>query len=843
MTTRATVTEVDSNGSSSDRSIELAIDELRSFPRAHWLDLARSDQSHRWRRGAGVPVEDYFARLPEVRTDTEEAVVLICGEVQLRRELGHKPNLDEYQRRFPDFADHLAIQFEVDDFLASADHHVHRDDTGQIELPGYDFLEKIGSGASGVVYRARQQALGRLVAIKVMSLAAADAKHLARQRQEADILARLHHPNVVHIYEVREYRGCLHLVMEYVEGTTLADRGRTSLLLPVESARLVATLAETVEAVHEAGVLHRDLKPSNVLITSGGDLKITDFGLAKLRTTDQAVMALTTADSVLGTPSYMSPEQAFGDARAIGPTSDVYSLGAILYELLTGRPPFLGATVLDTFSQIRSQDPVAPRQLQPKLPRDLETICLHCLNKSAVNRYQSAGALAEDLRRFLAGVPIAARRTTAIERAIRWCRRNRMVAGLAAAVVVLLICATAILAISNARIRSEATDKDAALATARQAVDHMLMRVANDKLSNLPLGHPLREALILDALTFYEGFLAQAGEDESVRQSMAGVLKSLGLLQRELGRCDDACQSLNRSIELLQTVVDSKLHSPELREELASTQEALAYTWQINPADSDGRNADAHYRKALELYRALERDWPERRQPVVVCLRRLAESAFKRGDLAEAERYWRESIFAGEAYVAQQPQNVDARCDLCWSFASLADAILMKSQDTLTEAELFLKKGIEHARIMQVQKPRAGHVREVAAILLFRLGRCCCRTSRATEAVAHFQQAADEIESLCAEFPWYRPYWDNAIYMHNEVVWSLRQAGRNDDACASLDRMVDWVQETTPKLPDQPIPQAELRRCGESLVALLRSTGQSEQADELSRALPQPKTP
>jgi serine/threonine-protein kinase len=843
MTARASATEHHSDTSSSVRAIDLAMRELRSFPRARWLDLARSDQSHRWRQRAGVPVEDYFAQLPEVRTNTEEAVVMICGEVQLRRELGESPDVDEYQRRFPEFARHLAVQFQVDDFLASPPHAQYVDDANQFDLPGYEFLEQIGSGASGVVYRARQQALGRWVAIKVMSLAAADAKQLARQRQEADILARLHHPNVVHIYEVREHRGCLYLVMEYVEGTTLADRGRTSLLLPVESARLVAALAETVQAVHEAGVLHRDLKPSNVLITSGGDLKITDFGLAKLRTTDQAALALTTADSVLGTPSYMSPEQALGDARAIGPTSDIYSLGAILYELVTGRPPFLGATVLDTLSQIRSQEPVAPRHLQPKLPRDLETICLHCLNKSAANRYQTAGALAEDLRRFLAGVPISARRTTAIERAVRWCRRNRMVAGLAAAVVVLLISATAILAISNASIRREAADKDAALTTARQAVDHMLMRVASEKLNNMPLAHPLREALLQDAVKFYEGFLAQAGDDESVAQSMAGVLKSLGLLQRELGRCDDACQSLNRSIELLQTVADSKPHSPELREELASTQEALAYTWQINPADSDGRNADAHYRKALQLYRDMERDQPARRQPVVVCLRRLAESAFKHGDLANAERFWRESIVAGEAYVAQQPQNVDARCDLCWSFASLADAILMKSQDTLTEAELFLKKGIEHARIMHEQKPRAGHVREVAAILLFRLGRCCCRTSRATEAVAHFQQAADEIESLCAEFPWYRPYWDNAIYMHNEVVWSLRQAGRNDDARASLDRMVDWLQATAPKLPDQPIPQAELRRCGEGLVALLRSTAQSEEADELSRALPQPKTP
>ncbi len=539
----------------------------------------------------------------------------------------------------------------------------------------------------------------------------------------------------------------------------------------------------------------------------------------------------------------MAPEQAVGDAQSIGPQTDVYSLGAILYELLTGRPPFLGATVLDTLSLIRSQEPVPPRQLQPQLPRDLETICLHCLNKSPSNRYASASALADDLRRYFAKTPIHARRSTSAERIARWCRRNPAVAALTGAVALLLITAMVILVASNASIRREATEKDAALATARQAVDHMLMRVANDKLSNLPLGHPLREALLLDALQFYEGFLAQASDDESVRQSMAGVLKSLGLLQRELGRCDDACRSLDRSVELLQPLVEANPELPALREELASTQEALAYTWQINPTDSGGRKADEHYRNTLQLYRDLERDWSERRQPVVLCLRRLAESAFKRGDLTEAERFWRESIAGGEAYLAQQPGNVDARCDLCWSCASLSDAILMRSQDTLAEAEEFLHKGLEHARIMLEQKPRAGHVREVTAILLFRLGRCCCRTERAGEAIGHFQQAAEEIESLCAEFPWYRPHWDNAIYIHNEVVWGLQQAGREDDAKESLRRMVDWLQAAAPRVPNEPVPQAELRRCADGLIALLRSTGLSEQADKLERALPQAKTP
>ena len=258
----------------------------------------------------------------------------------------------------------------------------------------------------------------------------------------------------------------------------------------------------------------------------------------------------------------MSPEQALGAPQSAGPQTDVYSLGAILYELLTGRPPFLGVTLLDTLSLIRDQDPVPLRQLQPSTPSDLETICLHCLNKSPLNRYSSAGGLADDLRRFLDGVPIFARRSTSAERIVRWCRRKPAVASLLSLVAILLVTTVAILAVSNANIRREAAAKDAALATAQQAVDQMLMRVANDKLSNMPLQHPLREALLQDALLFYEGFIAQPTADPKIREKMAEVLNSLGFIQRKWDACDEACRSFQRSIELLQAIADDDPEPP-----------------------------------------------------------------------------------------------------------------------------------------------------------------------------------------------------------------------------------------------------------------------------------------
>ena len=247
--------------------------------------------------------------------------------------------------------------------------------------------------------------------------------------------------------------------------------------------------------------------------------------------------------------------------------------------------------------------------------------------------------MAEDLRRFLDGAPILARRTSATERLIRWCRRNPTVAALTGAVALLLIAAVLILTVSNADIRREAAAKDAALATARQAVDQMLMRVANDKLSNLPLGHPLREALLEDALKFYDGFLSQSASNAHIREDMAAVLNSMGCIQRELGRFDDACQSFERSIDLLQPIVASDPSPPAIREKLAATHEALAFTWKINPAAESGSEADTQYRRTLQMYQELERDWPARRQPVSHSFRHLADLAFKRGDRTEAERF------------------------------------------------------------------------------------------------------------------------------------------------------------------------------------------------------------
>jgi serine/threonine-protein kinase len=282
------------------------------------------------------------------------------------------------------------------------------------QLEGLEILEVLGQGGMAVVYKARQCRLDRLVAVK-MVLAGAHAGPAARSRfrREAEAIARLHHPNIVEIYEVGEKDGAPYVVLELVRGGSLAKVLDGTPLPARRAAELVLELARAVQHAHERGILHRDLKPANVLLTEEGTPKLTDFGLARQL---EAGQGDTRTGDVLGTPSYMAPEQAEGRVHDLGPATDVYGLGAILYELLTGRPPFKGASVLETLEQVRTLDPVDPRALQPRLPGDLETVCLKCLEKKPAHRYPSAAALADDLERFLAGEPICARSLTVLER-------------------------------------------------------------------------------------------------------------------------------------------------------------------------------------------------------------------------------------------------------------------------------------------------------------------------------------------------------------------------------------------------------------------------------------------
>jgi WD40 repeat protein len=310
-------------------------------------------------------------------------------------------------------------------------------------VPGYERLEVLGRGAMGVVYKALQRGLNRLVALKmILDSDQASPAERRRFRAEGEAVARLQHPNIVQVYEFGEHdpgRGSPrpYLAMEFCPGGSLDARLDATPLPAAEAARLVQTLARAVQAAHAAGVVHRDLKPANVLLAADGTPKVGDVGLAK----QLDAQGQSASNAVVGTASYMAPEQAGGRAREVGPAADVYALGAILYECLTGRPPFRAETLLDTLLQVLNDEPVPPARLQPKVPRELETICLKCLEKAPARRYAGAADLADDLGRYLEGRPVAARPAGPGGRAVKWVRRRPAVAGLLAGIVVLAVAA------------------------------------------------------------------------------------------------------------------------------------------------------------------------------------------------------------------------------------------------------------------------------------------------------------------------------------------------------------------------------------------------------------------
>jgi serine/threonine-protein kinase len=394
------------------------------LPRHNVLD----EQRRRWRQGERVHVETYLEQQPALVSAREIVLDLIYNEVLLREEDGERPRLEEYVRRFPLLADELALQFEVDRAL---DVPALAGAPARCSVPGYEILEVLGRGGMGVVYKARQLRLNRLVALKmVLAGAHAAPQELARFHTEAEVVARLQHANIVQVYEIGDQEGRPFMALELVEGNLARNLAGTP--LPArQAAQWLETLARAVHHAHQHGIIHRDLKPANVLLSRDGTLKISDFGMAKIM--QGPAPGQTQSGAILGTPSYMAPEQAAGQTRLIGPATDVYGLGAILYELLTGRQPFRAATTQETLDLVRRQEPVPPRRLQAKVPRDLETICLHCLHKEPGRRYASAQVLAEDLSAYLAGEPIRSRPAGPWERLVRWARRRPAEAVLLAA--------------------------------------------------------------------------------------------------------------------------------------------------------------------------------------------------------------------------------------------------------------------------------------------------------------------------------------------------------------------------------------------------------------------------
>jgi serine/threonine protein kinase len=425
------------------------------------IDAACDRFAAAWKAGESPRLEDAIQQFGEPLRMLA-TIELVELTMSLRIQAGESPAIDEYVEKFPQWAYELRSRIQMGS-MPNKDASAKK--SAVFAIRGYEILGEIGRGGMGMVYKARDLDLGRIVAIKIATTGInVSAAERARFRTEVEAVAKLQHPNVVQVFESGDAGDIPYFTMEYVAGGDLAGLMARSPISATESAQLLELLARAVQCAHEAGIIHCDLKPSNVLLhenkdsasnsnkpatsrlsssshrkpsTVGGLFpKLTDFGLAKQLEMHQSQ---TVSGTIVGTPSYMSPEQSLGNPMEIGPATDIYSLGAILYEALVGRPPFRGADYVETLNQVRSQSPLPPKKLQPQLPRDLETICLKCLEKSPGQRYASALDLADDLSRFNQGLPIVARPIGWLEKGTRWAQRRPVLAGLLVAIATLLI--------------------------------------------------------------------------------------------------------------------------------------------------------------------------------------------------------------------------------------------------------------------------------------------------------------------------------------------------------------------------------------------------------------------
>jgi serine/threonine protein kinase/TolA-binding protein len=564
-------------------------------------------------------------------------------------------------------------------------------------VPGYEIVDVLGRGGMGVVYQARQLALKRTVALKmILTGVHASPGQLVRFRAEAEAVARLQHPNIVQVYEIGEHKGLPYISLEFVDGGSLDKHLAGAPQAPRLAARLMERLARAMHYAHQKGIVHRDLKPANVLLqkpfsregpgstedrtkpegdkgrpsiplsstssTAGGAAaavtwtpKITDFGLAKQLEEESGQ---TRSGAILGTPSYMAPEQAQGAVHSIGPASDVYALGSMLYETLTGRPPFRAAKPLDTVQQVISQDPVPPSRLNPKVPRDLETICLKCLQKEPRKRYASAEALAEDLRRFQASEPIEARPTPMWERAWKWARRRPAVAAL---VAVIGLAAVGLLwgglwyngQLRHERDRAE-LERDRAETNFRmafQAVDNLLREVGAKDLENEPHMEQQRRRLLEKALRYYQEFLKQKSDDPIVRKQTGKAHKQLGDVFRLLQQTAEAEKAYQKAIAHLDRLAAEFPEEAEYQNALAESYNWLGELYR----ESDRLNeAAAVYREALKIQEKLAADYPK--EPEYP--RNKARSLFNlgivfqdKGQAPEAEK-----AFAGAIAILKDPK-------------------------------------------------------------------------------------------------------------------------------------------------------------------------------------------
>lgn len=597
-------------------------------------------------------------------------------------------------------------------------------------IDGYGTVKVLGRGGMGVVILANDESLGRKVAIKLVSQGLVGSKSLRdRFDSEVKVLASLHHPNIAQLYTASTHDQTPFFVMEYVEGTTLDEHAREPMTSPAAAA-LVKTLAEAINYCHQQGVLHRDLKPSNILMTTDQVPKIADFGLAK---TVEGDTSSTKTGEILGTPGYMSPEQAGGIVKNLGPPCDVYGLGAILYRLITGRAPFAAAEAFQAVIMVLSDDPIRPRKLVPNVDRELETICLKCLEKKPANRYQTAEELQADLGRFLAGEPILAKPAGWITRAVKWSKRNLAASVGIAATLVLVLLGIIGLALHNSTLARE-LDRSKRLADHGSEFAMWITENHLKALNRLPGTTKSRTRLVNEVKQFLEESYDDMPDDPIYTQRLGNSYAQLaanigGVRQNTVGDLEQAESSYQRAIELydvtLKSISDPQrtlrlkidalieladvqlwLEKPQLRRESLERAESMLgqlsdQTWikyygiqlesrkiSLKMESNQHKEAELQLKdlesRIIELEDSGEFAEEMANQRILLASRR-GLCAENLGNLDEAKGYLAEAVKLSRRAAAEDPDNVANQTRLTQSLTRLADTVFAQQEYELAK--------------------------------------------------------------------------------------------------------------------------------------------------------------
>ena len=762
-------------------------------------------------------------------------------------------------------------------------------ETGIGDLGDFRLIAEVGRGGMGVVYEAVQRSLNRRVALKVLPFAAAmDPTQLRRFQTEALAAAQLHHTHIVPVYSVGCERGIHYYAMQFIEGQTLAQaiaerrqsatppppispspvvgeggpKGRmggewdrpdpaappsserdTPAETPAvrspsptpysrtrEYFRTAAALgiqaAEALDHAHKFGIVHRDIKPANLLLDIQGNLWITDFGLARL--SDDA--GLTITGDLLGTLRYMSPEQALAKRGYLDHRTDIYSLGATLYELVTLRPAVDGQDRQEVLRKIAQDEPPPPRRLNPAIPRELETILLKAMNKEPESRYDTAQEMAHDLRRFLENRPIRAKRPSLMERAAKWSRRHRMMVATAFSFLLLAVVTLSTSIVLIARQQREAErQRD----EARQAVDDMYTDVAEQWLAQQAALEPVQRTFLQKALAYYQRFAGEQSTDQKVRLNTAVAYRRVGEIERKLGDSNGSEAADRRALAIIEKLAADLPSVPQYQSELAKSHGSLGV---LLLETGHHAEAEPQFRRAIALHEKLAAESPSEpryRSELARSHNHLGFLRYQTGRAREAEQEYRRAIALYGNLVAELPSSAGYQEALAESENNLG--LLLNEMGRRVEAEPAYRRTIALLEKLAADSPAVPQYRRSLARSHGNLGVLLWNNGREKEAKQEYRQTIALLEKLAADSPAVPQYRSDVALIHNNLSALLEKTGEWEEAEPVSRRAIDLYSKLAADSPAVPEYQSNLAMSHMNLGEVLDNTGRQAEAEQVYR--------